>query len=163
MTRRRIILFAAAVATILAAGCGMFSRPAAAPAQDTRTEEVKREEAALDLIESRIVKQQPQQAATKTAEPQQKDPIPVPAPAQDQQRDAIGDAILKYADWLYFAAYCGLALIMAWYVKKTGQQNETLQKISDTVSSRLTFKHRMLFRILRFIYRKKKKKQEEKK
>lgn len=160
MTRRRITVFAASVLTILAAGCGMFSRPTAATAPKTRTEEVRREEAALDLIESWIVKQP---ADAKTTEPQQKTTAPPAAAAPDQPRDAIGDAILKYADWLYFAAYCALALIMAWYVRKTGQQNETLQKISDTVSGRLTFKHRMLFRILRFIYRKKKKKQEEKK
>ena len=159
MTRRRITVFAASFLTILAAGCGMFSRPTAAAAPETRAEEVRREEAALDLIEKKITPP----ADTKTAEPQQKTTDPPAAAAPDQQRDAIGDAILKYADWLYFAAYCGLALIMAWYVKKTGQQNETLQKISDTVSGRLTFKHRMLFRILRFIYRKKKKKQEEKK
>ena len=79
------------------------------------------------------------------------------------QQDAFGDAVLKYADWLYFVVYCILALLMAWYIKKTGQQNETLQQISNTVSARLTFKHRVLFRILRFIYRKKKKKKEEKK
>ena len=159
MTRRRITVFAASVLTILAAGCGMFSRPAAATAPETRAEEVRREEAALDLIEKKITPS----ADTKTAEPQQKTTATPAAAAPDQPRDAIGDAILKYADWLYFAAYCALALIMAWYVRKTGRQNETLQKISDTVSGRLTFKHRMLFRILRFIYRKKKKKQEEKK
>ena len=160
MTRNRIILFAAAAATILAAGCGMFSRPAAAPELGTRAAEVKQEEAALDLIEKKIT----QPDGVKKAESQpQKAPNTVPAPAPDQQRDVIGDAILKYADWLYFIAYCAVALIMAWYVKKTGRQNETLQQISNTVSARLTFKHRLLFRILRFIYGKKKKKQEEKK
>ena len=157
-------VFLAIAFCFLAAGC--FQRPT----QDeiTRSAAAIQEEAALDLIEKRIAESSgkpaddPKAAPAATATKPDQKITPAPA-AKTKKTDAIGDAILKYADWLYFAAYCALALIMAWYVRKTGRQNETLQKISDTVSGRLTFKHRMLFRILRFIYRKKKKKQEEKK
>ena len=148
----RINLLGVAIVAILAAGCSMFSRPTPEKFND----QVMREEAALDLIESRIIKQS---AAAEKAGSKQNLPAAVP----HQKCEAFDDVVLKYADWLYFAIYCVLAAIMAWYVRKTGRQNETLQKISDTVSSRLTLKHRLLFRILRFIYRKKKKKQEKKK
>ena len=157
-------VFLAIAFCFLAAGC--FQRPT----QDeiTRSAAAIQEEAALDLIEKRITESSgkpaddPKAAQPSAATRQGQKTTPAPA-AETKKTDAIGDAVLKYADWLYFVLYCVLALIMAWYVKKTGQQNETLQKISDTVSGRLTIKHRMLFRILRFIYRKKKKKQEEKK
>ena len=148
MTGCQIVPFAAAVLMILAAGCETFSRPTAAPSRPPAEEY-------LDEVKD--------PADKKSAGLRQKAPIQPSMPKQEQRQDVIGDSILKNADWLYFAAYCLLAMIMAWYAKKTGKQSETLQKINDTVSGRLTFRHRMLFRILRFIYRKKKKKQEEKK
>lgn len=136
-----------------AAGC-FFQRPT----QDgiTRSTAAIQEDAALDLIEKRIAESSRPPAADPEAAAKPDQPAAEAPAAEIRKPDAAGDAILKYADCLYFAAYCLLALLAAWYIRQTGRQSETLQQISDIISRRLTIKYRILFRILRRICRRKK-------
>lgn len=78
-----------------------------------------------------------------------------------EDENDIGDIVLENRDWLFFLAYCAISLLAAWYLKRTGTNSETLQKITETVGARLSFKHRALFRVLRFIYRRKKIKKDQ--
>ncbi len=80
-----------------------------------------------------------------------------------EEKSNFGDLVLQYRDWLFFLAYCAVSLLAAWYFKRTGKNSETLQQIETTVGQRLTFKHRALFRVLRFIYRRKAAKKQEQK
>lgn len=70
----------------------------------------------------------------------------------------IGKIILDYANWIYLAVLCVVSLIGGWYFKRTGKKSETLQKIEETVNQRLPWKQRIVFKIIKWIYRNRKKK-----
>ena len=97
------------------------------------------------------------QIASPQQQPQQQKPKPAADPEiKKKELSKFDKMIFKYADWLYFAAYCIVVMIAGWYVGKTGRQSETLQQIENTISGKLKYKHKLIFRILRYIYKRKK-------
>ena len=123
-------------------GCGYFSQKPVVEQKPT----VAVEEAALDTIEHGLYPEFYDDI---------ENPVDFTESAEEKELDPIINTLLEYGDWFYFGGYCLLALVMAWFVKKSGQQSQTFQQIQTAISNRLPLKHRLIYRILRYFYKKK--------
>ncbi len=65
--------------------------------------------------------------------------------------------LLDYDGTILLIAYSLLALLGAWYVKQTGKSSETIAKMQAAIDDnpKFNFKRKLIFRIIRWFYRKK--------